>query len=94
MAYSAIAVANAFIEMGLRGELSQLTPMKLQKLLFYTQSWHLFYNDGQPLFNDDFERWPYGPVIPSIYHELKTYRYKTITNKISRLLQTEDGQKL
>lgn len=34
MAYSAAAVANAFIEKALKGELKNLTPMKLQKLLF------------------------------------------------------------
>lgn len=34
MAYSALAVANAFIEQGLRGNIKNLTPMKLQKLLF------------------------------------------------------------
>ena len=38
MAYSALAVANAFIERAKEGKLSGLTPMKLQKLLFYTQS--------------------------------------------------------
>lgn len=51
MAYSATAVANAFIEKATKGELSELTPMKLQKLLFYVQSWHLrLYNE--PLIDD------------------------------------------
>lgn len=94
MAYSAIAIANAFIERGIRGEIPDLTPMKIQKLLFYTQSWHLRNNNGRKLFADDFERWPYGPVIPSIYHELKTYRFNTVGNKISRLIQCSDGQKI
>ncbi|MFP6860626.1 Panacea domain-containing protein [Pseudomonas sp.] len=72
MAYSALAVANAFIERAKEGKLPDLTPMKLQKLLFYVQSWYLKQR-GSPLFDDNFARWTHGPVIPSIYHEFKGY---------------------
>lgn len=34
MAYSAVAVANAFIEKGMQGLIPDLSPMKVQKLLF------------------------------------------------------------
>lgn len=87
MAYSAAAVANAFIEKGIKGEISDLSPMKVQKLLFYTQSWHLRFHRGTPLIDDDFKRWRFGPVIPSIYHELKPYGYFPVTRKISSLVQ-------
>ncbi|ELQ6036663.1 Panacea domain-containing protein [Cronobacter dublinensis] len=90
MAYSATAVANAFIEKATRGELSELTPMKLQKLLFYVQSWHLkLYNE--PLFDDFFAKWRYGPVIPSLYHEVKGYGSKPITSLISNMVPTNPG---
>lgn len=70
MAYSATAVANAFIEKATKGELSELTPMKLQKLLFYVQSWHLrLYNE--PLIDDFFAKWRYGPVILPFTTKLK-----------------------
>lgn len=72
MAYSALAVANAFIKRAQEGKIPELTPMKLQKLLFYVQSWYYKYRQ-QPLFDDVFTRWTYGPVIPSIYHEFKGY---------------------
>ena len=84
MAYSALAVANAFIERAKEGKLSGLTPMKLQKLLFYTQSWHLRERD-QPLMDDHFARWQYGPVIPSLYHELKSYGNRPVTALLSNL---------
>jgi uncharacterized phage-associated protein len=77
--YSALAVANAFIDRALNGKIEDLTPMKLQKLLFFTQSWHLKIN-GEPLFDDFFARWRYGPVIPSIYHEFKQYGPNEITD--------------
>ncbi|MCT9821641.1 Panacea domain-containing protein [Pseudomonas veronii] len=93
MAYSALAVANAFIEQGLRGKIPNLTPMKLQKLLFFAQSWHLR-NKGEstPLFDDNFARWKYGPVIPSLYHELKTYGAKSIASTLSNVELDEDGE--
>ncbi|EMW3874798.1 TPA: Panacea domain-containing protein [Pseudomonas aeruginosa] len=72
MAYSALAVANAFIRRAQEGKIPDLTPMKLQKLLFYVQSWY-YKLRKQPLFDDVFTRWTYGPVIPSIYHEFKGY---------------------
>ncbi|MBZ7623492.1 DUF4065 domain-containing protein [Klebsiella michiganensis] len=94
MAYSAQAVANAFIDRAQKGFIPDLTPMKVQKLLFYTQSWYLRFNQGNPLFDDNFERWRFGPVIPSIYHELKPYGYHTVTRKISGVIQTPQGLRI
>lgn len=85
MAYSAVAVANAFIAKAKAGEISNLTPMKLQKLLFYTQSWHLKLYERKPLFDDQFARWKFGPVIPSIYHDLKKYGYSEISDYIKTI---------
>ncbi|WP_144967398.1 Panacea domain-containing protein [Pseudomonas sp. DE0010] len=92
MAYSALAVANAFIEQGLRGNIPRLTPMKLQKLLFFAQSWHLRKNGpNAPLFDDNFARWKYGPVIPSLYHELKTYGSSPITSMLRNVENDDEG---
>lgn len=84
MAYQTIAVANAFIEKAKCGQIPDLTPMKLQKLVFYAQSWHLkLYQE--PLVDDFFAKWPYGPVIPSLYHEVKRYGSNEITNLIGNV---------
>jgi uncharacterized phage-associated protein len=72
MSYSAMAVANAFIRRAMEGRIRDLSPMKLQKLMFYAQSWHLKVMN-EPLLDDTFCRWQYGPVIPSIYHDFKHY---------------------
>jgi uncharacterized phage-associated protein len=50
------------------GEL--ITNLKLQKLLYYAQGWHLAHY-GEHLFDDKFEAWVHGPVIPSIYRKYK-----------------------
>jgi len=80
MAYSAFAVANAFIERAEQGHLSDLTPMKLQKLMYYAQAWHLKVT-GEPLLDDNFVRWKFGPVIPSVYHEFKAFRDTPIVSR-------------
>lgn len=40
--------------------------MKLQKLTYYSQAWHLVL-DGVPLFAEPIEAWANGPVIRALY---------------------------
>lgn len=42
--------------------------LKLQKLLYYAQAWHLVW-DNEPLFNGEFEAWANGPVLTSVYRQ-------------------------
>lgn len=88
MAYSAMAVANAFIQRAQEGKLCALTPMKLQKLLYFAQSWCLA-REQEPLMDDAFCRWQYGPVIPSLYHDFKEFGTKPIPALDSRVLERE-----
>ena len=48
------------------GRESLMTNMKVQKLLYYTQSLHLALFD-EPLFDDEIQAWRYGPVCPPAY---------------------------
>lgn len=43
-----------------------LTAMKLQKLCYYAQAWHLVW-DEEPLFAEPIEAWANGPVIRALY---------------------------
>ncbi|HEX5597024.1 MAG TPA: type II toxin-antitoxin system antitoxin SocA domain-containing protein [Micromonosporaceae bacterium] len=43
-----------------------ITAMKLQKLCYYAQAWHLVWED-QPLFDGRIEAWANGPVITELY---------------------------
>lgn len=72
MTYLATNIANAFIKRAQENKISGLTPMKLQKLMFFAQSWYIK-KYKNILFPDMFWRWDYGPVIPSIYQEFKSY---------------------
>lgn len=69
--YKAMDIAKYFIN-----ELHP-EPLKLQKLLYFAQGFSYAFYDKE-LFNDDFEAWVHGPVIPSIYHEYKSYEYNPI----------------
>jgi uncharacterized phage-associated protein len=48
-----------------------LSNLKLQKLVYYAQGFHLALNDGRPLFDDPIEAWTHGPVVPSLYRRYK-----------------------
>ena len=74
--YSPKAVANYFLERGFEnGE--PIDPMKLQKLVYYAHGWSLAIN-RVPLIDETVEAWPYGPVIPTVYHAFKIYGNRPI----------------
>lgn len=67
-------VAHFFIDLAAqknaagRGDL--MTNLRLQKLLFFAQGWHLA-RYGRPLFDAPIEAWSYGPVVPEVYRLYK-----------------------
>ena len=54
------------------GSVGQVTSMKLQKLVYYSQAWSLAWDD-EPLFGEDFQAWANGPVCPELFKEHKGY---------------------
>jgi len=44
----------------------QMTAMKLQKLVYYSQAWSLVW-DEKPLFDEPVEAWINGPMVPALY---------------------------
>ena len=44
----------------------EMTAMKLQRLVYYSQAWSLVWDDT-PLFDEDIEAWANGPVVRSLY---------------------------
>lgn len=71
MVYDVLDIANKLLfraELESGGEL--MSNMKLQKMLYYQQGYHLAVFDA-PLFDDNFEAWTYGPVVPRVYNHFK-----------------------
>lgn len=43
-----------------------ISTWKLQKLAYYSQAWHLVW-DEEPLFDAQIQAWSNGPVVPELY---------------------------
>ncbi len=65
------AVVNRFLDLGDRDGIG-ISPMKLQKLLYYAHGWHLALTN-EPLLGDRVEAWRYGPVVAEVYHMFKGF---------------------
>jgi uncharacterized phage-associated protein len=50
-----------------------LTNLELQKMLYLAQMIYMGQHGGDRLLAGTFEAWDYGPVLPSVYREAKTY---------------------
>lgn len=56
-----------------------ITPMKLQKLAYYSKVWTLV--AGKTILSAQFVKWEYGPVNKPIYHHYKAYGGNAIPAK-------------
>ena len=63
----AFDVAKYYIQLAQgEDEPDQLSHLRLQKLLYYAQGWHLALRK-KSLFDEKIEAWAHGPVIPLVY---------------------------
>jgi uncharacterized phage-associated protein len=76
---SSSALANFFIEQANNAGI-EMSHLKLQKLMFIGFGWVYALTNEDLIPTEDFEAWPYGPVLPSIYHERKHFGNKAFTN--------------
>lgn len=71
--YKAIEIAHKILQKATVDDNGEfVTNMKLQKLLYYMQGFHLAWFDT-PLFEEEIEAWMYGPVVPSVF---ETYKHE------------------
>lgn len=69
--HTAREIVDWFLAWGEQNE-ATLSNLKLQKLLYYVQGHHLG-EHGTPVFDDKIEAWAHGPVVRSVYHDLKQF---------------------
>ena len=72
MTYSAVSIANYFIQLGLL-EKRPITPMKLQKLVYISHGWFLALSGGEALIKEKVGAWPFGPVIATLYKRFSKF---------------------
>jgi uncharacterized phage-associated protein len=65
---TAATIANFFLDLATANQ-SPLTPIKVQKLVYLANGFHLAIY-GIPLIDEQVEAWSFGPVIRSLYDEL------------------------
>ncbi|WP_295728499.1 Panacea domain-containing protein [uncultured Muribaculum sp.] len=74
MAYPVTEIANLLLRFSYTAEGAEdmMSNMKLQKMLYYEQGFHLACF-GTPLFEEDIEAWMYGPVVPCVYDKYEQF---------------------
>lgn len=51
----------------------EISNLKLQKLLYFIQADYLSDREGFPCFREEIQAWNFGPVVPEVYYEFKSY---------------------
>lgn len=69
---SALDISNFYIK-------KHVSPLKLQKLLFYSQVWY-YVKYKKILFKDDIESWILGPVVYNVWNAFRFIRRGDIIN--------------
>jgi uncharacterized phage-associated protein len=81
MTYSSASIANAFLNIAF-SERAKITHMKIQKLVYLAHGYSLVERD-QPLVDEFFEAWKFGPVLPSLYQACKKFGKEAISHLLS-----------
>jgi len=83
---TANTVADYFLALANEVE-EPLTNMKLNKLVYYAQAWHLAIF-STPLFTDEIEAWVHGPVVRSVYDLYRRFKWTPIN------IETQPSEKI
>jgi uncharacterized phage-associated protein len=94
MIYNVFDISNKILAKPNESDYDDLiSNMKLQKLLYYQQGYHLAYFDS-PLFDEDVEAWWYGPVVPVVYDKYKHLGKDVIKYTGETVLLTDEEERL
>jgi len=80
MAYFSVQIANEFIRRG-KEDGTSIDPLKIQKLVYLAHGWHLAFL-GTPLIKEGVQAWRYGPVVPLLYREFRSYGVSPIDSEL------------
>jgi uncharacterized phage-associated protein len=87
---SAFDIACYLLRQSKEACIGSITPLKLQKLLYYSQAWSLVFRKKR-LFREELEAWVHGPVVPDVYQVFKHYGFSELSNPSSiKLLESDE----
>lgn len=77
--YTYNQIADLFISLSNETQ-NLITNLKLQKLMYYAQAWHLTIT-GNRLFDGEFQAWVHGPVLTQLYDDYKGFKWNPIVRE-------------
>lgn len=75
MEINAMTAAKRITQLAAEDNIGDLSPLKLQKLLYFVEGGLLADDDVATFFPETPEAWRYGPVYVDVYEKFKTKRY-------------------
>lgn len=76
-------VGNAILDVAQQEGL-WFSNLPFNKILYFAHVWYLAVY-SRPLIDSPFEAWQYGPVHPQIYRQMKRYKNRPITGRLTRI---------
>lgn len=70
----------------------EMSNLRLQKVLYIAHMYHLGLCEGEPLINDGFQAWDYGPVAPELYHHAKGFGADFVHNVFHAYKGADEGR--
>lgn len=83
MSYDGRQVANFILDI-CDGSGRTVSNLSLQKIVYFCHAWSLA-TLGRPLVRHQFEAWQYGPVLPYLYRDFKSFESSGITSRAAKL---------
>lgn len=83
---SALQAAETLVEIGGKA----FSNLQIQKLLYLGQMFYLG-EHGEPMFDDDFEAWKLGPVVPAVYQRAKIYGSRPVERLFTETTLPQDS---
>ncbi len=87
--YTCFDIANYFLDKAKQTAIA-VTNLKLQKLVYYAQAWHLAIHNEALMEGVEFEAWIHGPVVHELWKKYKDYTYEAINEEVTPP-QLDDG---
>ena len=78
---TALAAADYLIDLVDYDSGDSITNLKLQKLLYYAQGFHVAMCNGAPLFSESVLAWKHGPVVNRVYKHYRDCSWHPIDPK-------------
>jgi len=82
-AYDGRAIANFVLDF-CESDGRSITHLSLQKVIYFCHVWSLIKLD-RPLIKQKFEAWEFGPVLPHVYRDFKSFGDRPVSGRATQI---------